>query len=77
VYVLGRAKSQELRADALTAETRAVLSGIDSKLISLGGYGHHIVGHLVGFVALVGIAAIFAMLIAFEPSLEKIFHWIV
>jgi hypothetical protein len=69
-------QAQELRGEAVAAETRSVLSEINSKLAHLGGYWHHILGHLVGFVILVGIAAIFVLLIAFEPSLEKIFHWI-
>jgi hypothetical protein len=69
-------RMSELRIDALSAETRSLLSGIDTKLGHLGGYWHHIVGHIVGFVVLLGIGAIVLALIRFgEPSVGEGLHW--
>jgi hypothetical protein len=65
----------ELRTDALGAETRAVLSGIDEKLTHLGTYSHHIVGHLVGFLVLVGIVALGSFIVRYEPSIEGAYQW--
>jgi hypothetical protein len=78
VFAEGAIEEQlpELRRGALDSETQAVLGSIDNRLIHLGGYGHHIVGHLVGFVILVGGLAILAVLISYEPSLDGILHWI-
>jgi len=66
----------ELRRDALSTESQAVLSSIDTRIQLLGGYGHHILGHLAGFVVLVGGVAILTLLINFEPTLEGIGTWI-
>jgi hypothetical protein len=65
----------ELRRDALNAETQAVLSSIDNRINHLNGYGHHIVGHLVGFLVLVGGFAVLALILHFEPTLANIYHW--
>jgi hypothetical protein len=65
----------ELRRDALTTETQSVLSGIDGKIQHLGGYGHHIVGHLVGFLVLVGGFAVLALILRYEPSLGYFYRW--
>lgn len=50
---------------------------IDTKITKLGGYWHHVLGHLIGFVVLVGLVAFGALMIGFEPSLEKVYHWII
>src|SRR5260370_25905521 len=38
----------EMRTDALAAETHQVITQIHRRLGEIGGYWHHIVGHLVG-----------------------------
>lgn len=65
----------ELRRDALTAEIQAVLSSVDNRINHLNGYGHHIVGHLVGFLVLVGGFAVLALILHFEPTFAAIYHW--
>ena len=64
-----------LRTDALSAQTQAVLSGIDSKIATVGSYQHHIVGHLAGFLVLVGIIWLGSWIVHYEPSLEKASRW--
>ena len=66
----------DLRTDALGAETRAVLSGIDARLNHLGGYWHHIVGHLIGFLLLVGIVALGSFIVRNEPTIEGAYNWV-
>ena len=68
-------RTQELRRNALAAETRETLSEIERKLTKLDTYKHHIFGHLLGFGALILIAAVFALGVKFEPSIEKFWHW--
>jgi hypothetical protein len=65
-----------LRTDALNAQSQAVLTGIDTKIGKLGSYWHHIVGHLAGFLVLVGIVALSSWIVSYEPSLEKAIHWL-
>jgi hypothetical protein len=65
-----------LRADALSLQTQAVLTGIDTKIDKVGSYWHHIVGHLAGFVILVGLVALSSWIVTYEPSLEKVRHWL-
>jgi hypothetical protein len=67
---------ETLRADALSLQTQAVLTGIDTKIEKVGSYWHHIVGHLAGFLVLVGIVALGSWIVSYEPSLEKIKHWL-
>ena len=67
---------ETLRSDALSLQTQAVLTGIDTKLEKLGGYRHHIIGHLVAFIILVGIVAFGTFVVKFEPSVAGAYHWL-
>jgi len=69
-------KIEELRADAASVQTQAVLTGIDTKLERLGGYGHHVVAHIVAFIILVGIVAFGTLAVKFEPTVVGVYHWI-
>jgi hypothetical protein len=64
-----------LKRDALTLQMQSVLGGINSKLQSLGSYRHHIIGHLLGFVILVGMVAFGTFIVKFEPSIEGAYNW--
>lgn len=65
-----------MRRDALDSKMQSILGEINSKLLSLEGYRHHIVGHLVGFVILVGIVAFGTFIVRFEPSIEGAYNWL-
>jgi hypothetical protein len=67
---------ETLRSDALSVQTQAVLTGIATKLEKLGGYRHHIIGHLGAFVILIGIVAFGTIVIKFEPTVEGAYHWL-
>lgn len=67
---------EEMKREALDAKTQSILGDINSKLHSLGGYGHHIVGHLIGFVVLVGIVALGTFILNFEPSIDGAYKWV-
>src|SRR5207302_1008283 len=47
-------RTAEMQANALDAETHEVLTSINRQLTELGGYWHHIVGHMIGFAVLAG-----------------------
>lgn len=64
----------ELRADALSVQTQAVLSGIDQKIERLGRYRHHIIGHLAGFLILVALVALGTLIINFEPTVHGVYN---
>lgn len=65
----------EMRTEALDREIRDTLDSINGKIRKLESYKHHIIGHLLGFCVLVGLVAILALIINFEPTLESIYHW--
>jgi len=67
-------RAGELQADALAAETHEVLGDIYRRLIEIGGYWHHIVGHLVGFAVLAGLVFAVTLIVRYEPSLDRIQH---
>ena len=67
---------ETLRADALSLQTQAVLTGIDTKIEKLGGYRHHVFGHLLAFSILVGIVAFGTFIIQFEPSVKHAYQWL-
>jgi hypothetical protein len=71
------ARIGELKDQAFNARTLSELTDLKGRINHLGGYWHHIVGHLAGFVCLVGIAVVFALIVAFEPSIRELFLWIV
>ena len=68
-------RSEELRANALEAQIQATLSGIDTQLEELKSPWHHVRGHLYGFLVLVGIVALGAFILNFEPTVEGGYHW--
>lgn len=65
-----------MKLEALDAKTQSIMSGIDRKLHSLGSYRHHVIGHLLGFVILVGIVAFGTLIVRFEPSIEGAYNWL-
>lgn len=69
-------RAGELQAEALGAETRSVLRQINTRITKLGGYGHAIIGHVLGFITLVGLVVLLALALRFEPTLEKAYQWI-
>jgi hypothetical protein len=69
-----QAQMPELRRVALDTETQAVLSRIYTRLTHLGGYWHHTVGHLVGFLVLVGIVALGSFIVRNEPTIEGAYN---
>jgi len=67
---------ETMKLEALDAKTQSIMSGIDGKLHSLGSYRHHVMGHLLGFVILVGIVAFGTFIVRFEPSIEGAYNWL-
>jgi hypothetical protein len=69
-------RSEELRANALDAQMQAVLTSIDDNLRELRRPWRHVKGHVLGFVALVALVAIGALIVNFEPTVEGAWHWV-
>jgi len=69
-------RGEELRANALDAQIQATLSGIDTQLEELKSPWHHVKGHFYGFSGLVGIVALGAFILNFEPTVEGGYHWL-
>src|ERR1700686_3307400 len=65
-------RTNEMQTDALAAETHEVLTKINRRITEIGGYWHHIVGHLVGFGALAGLVFAVTLIVRYEPTLDKL-----
>ena len=66
----------ELRRNALNEQTKAEIGEVKKLVQKQGGFLHHIVGHVIGFIALIVLAAIFYFALAHEPSLSGAVDWI-
>jgi hypothetical protein len=62
---------QEMQTDALQAKTYEVLNRVHRRITEIGGYWHHIVGHLVAFFVLAGLVLVVTVTVQYEPSLDK------
>jgi hypothetical protein len=66
----------DLMKNAFNEQTVTELGEVKKLVQKQGGFLHHIIGHIVGFVALVFITALVLYAIGHEPSISGAVDWI-
>lgn len=66
----------EMKEEAFNSRTTEELALLRSMIRKISSYKHHVVGHVVGFIVLVFIAAVVTFALAHEPSLRDGISWV-
>jgi hypothetical protein len=69
-------KIAEMEGVAFNLRTVNEIADLKRLVRHCGGYRHHIVGHVIGFLVLVALAAAGAFAVAHEPTLREFVEWL-
>jgi hypothetical protein len=70
-----KTKIDEMRGAAFNIRTIHEIDDLKKIVRQCGSYRHHIIGHVIGFVALVIVVAGVAFVLAHEPSIREVAGW--
>lgn len=69
-------REEKMKFDALTSRISSELGKLTELVVENGGYRHHIVGHIFGFLCLVGLLALLTFAAKHEPTIGSVFEWL-
>ncbi len=69
-YSVMEERIEEMKLDALNGRILAELEAMGKRVRKVGKLWHHIFGHIVGFVCLVGVIALLTFAVNHEPSVK-------
>lgn len=70
---LNEANQPQLISDAFNERSTEALQRLTARIDKISGYSHHIVGHVVGFLVLVGLVWISSVILHYEPTVKNWF----